>query len=246
MSVWIWFWKHTTNGTVAQSLWVLRRVQLQYGRYRFLQWPFAQRQKRVNLYSISQIVTTDNWTSTWPWTSKLKRKLFNCLLYSSILFRLKQYQKVSLVCDNHLYTEGNETTDYSTIDFLAEIAPPFSQVFWTCMWTNHNHTCDTLFTPVLTEEGVCYTFNMLDRDDIFTNEVYHNKEFLHHNFDRHGWTLEDGYAKDAGKDTFPNRAMSSGQSAGMSMLLRAFDYDLDYICKGPVQGFKVSWESNYS
>lgn len=152
---------------------------------------------------------------------------------------LKQYQKVSLVCDNHLYTEGNETTDYSTIDFLAEIAPPFSQVFWTCMWTNHNHTCDTLFTPVLTEEGVCYTFNMLDRDDIFTNEVYHNKEFLHHNFDRHGWTLEDGYAKDAGKDTFPNRAMSSGQSAGMSMLLRAFDYDLDYICKGPVQGFKI-------
>lgn len=54
-----------------------------------------------------------------------------------------------------------------------------------------------------------------------------------------GWTLEDGYPKTAEKDTFPRRAVSAGASAGMFLLLRAYEQDLDYVCRGPVQGFKV-------
>lgn len=56
-----------------------------------------------------------------------------------------------------------------------------------------------------------------------------------------GWTLETGYPKTAEKDTFPRRAMSAGSSAGLFLLLRAFEPDLDYICRGPVQGFKVKF-----
>ena len=54
-----------------------------------------------------------------------------------------------------------------------------------------------------------------------------------------GWTLEDGYPRVAGKDTFPRRVMSAGSKAGLFLLLRAYEQDLDYVCRGPVQGFKV-------
>lgn len=54
-----------------------------------------------------------------------------------------------------------------------------------------------------------------------------------------GWTLEGGYPLDAEKDTYPRRAMSAGTRAGLVILMRAYEQDLDYICRGPVQGFKV-------
>lgn len=53
------------------------------------------------------------------------------------------------------------------------------------------------------------------------------------------WSLEGGYPKDSARQTYPNRAISAGQGAGLSILMRAKEKDLDYICRGPVQGFKV-------
>ncbi|XP_017770444.1 PREDICTED: pickpocket protein 28-like [Nicrophorus vespilloides] len=151
----------------------------------------------------------------------------------------KQYSDASLVCDTHLFHHGGNLTNLETLDFLAKVAPQFEEVLMMCKWTNMNETCSNLYTTVLTEDGICFTFNMLDRDDIYTNEVYHNKDFLKHGHDRHGWTLEKGYLKDAGRNTFPRRALSSGSKAGLTLLLRAFEQDIDYICKGPVQGFKL-------
>lgn len=68
---------------------------------------------------------------------------------------------------------------------------------------------------------------------------FHNADYLAHGFSTNGWSLEKGYPVNAGKDTFPRRALSAGATAGLSMLLRAYDPDLDFICRGPVQGFKV-------
>lgn len=54
-----------------------------------------------------------------------------------------------------------------------------------------------------------------------------------------GWTLDSGYPKTEGIDTFPLRAQASGSKAALSMLMTLYQQDLDYVCKGPVQGFKV-------
>lgn len=54
-----------------------------------------------------------------------------------------------------------------------------------------------------------------------------------------GWALEMGYPKDSPKDTFPRRAMSAGAAGGLFLVLSAYKQDLDYICRGPVQGFRV-------
>ena len=80
---------------------------------------------------------------------------------------------------------------------------------------------------------------MLDRNAIYTNEVYHNKDFLHHDKSTDNWALENGYPEDGAQETYPYRALTAGAKAGLTVLLKAFDQDLDYVCRGPVQGFKV-------
>lgn len=54
-----------------------------------------------------------------------------------------------------------------------------------------------------------------------------------------GWNLEDGYPKNASLETFPRRALGNGAKSGLFILLRAYQPDCDYLCRGPVQGFKV-------
>lgn len=81
----------------------------------------------------------------------------------------------------------------------------------------------------------------LAKNKIFLNIVIYS--YLDHKYMEHGkgtddWSLELGY-QTAKKDTFPRRAMSAGSSAGLFLELKAYGPDLDYICKGPVQGFKV-------
>ncbi|KAF5291401.1 hypothetical protein FQR65_LT01711 [Abscondita terminalis] len=138
---------------------------------------------------------------------------------------LSMLERISLVCDSHLHPEGNETIDYDTIDFLAQVSPPFEEVFYECKWMNQVKNCKDLFTPTLSEEGICFTFNMLDRDELFANVAFQNREYLHHGLKSTNWSLENGYPDEVGKDAYPIRAISAGQGAGLSI--------------GPVQGFKL-------
>lgn len=62
--------------------------------------------------------------------------------------------------------------------------------------------------------------------------------FLNHNLSSQNWTLEDGYSTDD-PHTYPNRVLGPGARAGFNIVLKLEDFDLDYICRGPVQGFKI-------
>lgn len=54
------------------------------------------------------------------------------------------------------------------------------------------------------------------------------------------WSLENGYSNGSQiNDTYPYRSFGAGLRGGLTVLLRLYDYDLDYLCRGPVQGFKV-------
>lgn len=53
------------------------------------------------------------------------------------------------------------------------------------------------------------------------------------------WSLGDGYSSTASLETYPRRALGAGANNALVVVLRAYDYDLDYYCRGPVQGFKV-------
>lgn len=53
------------------------------------------------------------------------------------------------------------------------------------------------------------------------------------------WTIEDGYTEGADLEAHPHRVLAAGSRAGLFVLLSLYDQELDYLCRGPVQGFKV-------
>ena len=63
-------------------------------------------------------------------------------------------------------------------------------------------------------------------------------KYLKHNLTSKFWTLEDGYStKDP--ETYPRRVLGPGARAGFNIVLKLTEPDLDYLCRGPVQGFKI-------
>lgn len=42
-------------------------------------------------------------------------------------------------------------------------------IFFECLWNIHHTNCESMFRPILTEEGLCYTFNMLNNSDLYAD-----------------------------------------------------------------------------
>lgn len=57
----------------------------------------------------------------------------------------------------------------------------------------------------------------------------------------HHWKLENGYdaSIDFDPQTYPYRVLGSGARVGLFVILKLYEQNLDYICRGPVQGFKI-------
>lgn len=55
------------------------------------------------------------------------------------------------------------------------------------------------------------------------------------------WNLQNGYNDNHENlnEAYPQRVFGAGARVGLFALLRLFEQDLEYICRGPVQGFKI-------
>lgn len=55
------------------------------------------------------------------------------------------------------------------------------------------------------------------------------------------WTLEEGYkvTESNGLDVYPYRMTSAGAKLGLSAFLRIFQENVNFLCRGPSQGFKI-------
>lgn len=85
-----------------------------------------------------------------------------------------------------------------------------------CKFKQQLIDCTELFKEVLTDEGICYTFN---------------------SFDRANMVQEEGKSDDQPHMILP------GAFAGLNVVLYTKSSDLDFICKGPVQGYKLKVHS---
>lgn len=56
------------------------------------------------------------------------------------------------------------------------------------------------------------------------------------------WSLEEGYTPDQEK-TYPHRVNGAGKMFGITLILKVNNYDIDYTCSGPVQGFKITFHT---
>ncbi|XP_055528659.1 pickpocket protein 28-like [Wyeomyia smithii] len=154
---------------------------------------------------------------------------------------------VAQVCDAHIFQDKplNQTFDRDCVDWLRNVSVSASDMLMMCSWRNNVSACDNFFTETLTEEGVCYTFNSLGADDLLRQEVLHEDyTYVTANKSSPQWTLETGYKDDADIDTYPLRVLGAGARGGLNILLSLYEYDLDFLCRGPVQGFKVLLHSS--
>lgn len=51
--------------------------------------------------------------------------------------------------------------------FLSVLAPQIIDIMELCMLRGFEVPCDELFTNVLTDRGLCFTFNMLNGDKLY-------------------------------------------------------------------------------
>lgn len=79
-------------------------------------------------------------------------------------------EAVSQVCDSHLtdkFKIGGDWTDYNVTEMLKRMAPSFNETMMLCKFRNKLEYCDDFFEEVLTDEGLCFTFNMINSKELY-------------------------------------------------------------------------------
>lgn len=58
------------------------------------------------------------------------------------------------------------------------------------------------------------------------------------------WNIDDGYNNDVPRHkSYPYRAVDAGLEYSLFVVLKTNNYDIDYLCGGYTQGFKVAFHS---
>ncbi|KAG5865225.1 hypothetical protein JTB14_020373 [Gonioctena quinquepunctata] len=157
---------------------------------------------------------------------------------------MKSTQYLSLLCDNidHTYREKlNLNATFSAEKFyehLDNLKPLQSAVFFMCYFMGKEVECEDLFVPIVLDDGICYTFNMLNREDLFKEDVVHYTNF-HQNQNHTNWTIDGGYPSGIGRNVYPKRALLAGADSGLEIYLMQNVEESDYLCFRDMQGFNV-------
>ncbi|XP_077285519.1 pickpocket protein 28-like [Arctopsyche grandis] len=130
-------------------------------------------------------------------------------------------------------------TDFS-LDFLKEVTPNRDE-YLECLWKRQEKNCFNEFVPITTNKGFCFSFNLLDSKELFEETAVQYDEYnITKRKISNGWNLETGYPSDSTLDAYPERGSSPSSGAGLHVMLYAISKNLDYLCSGTMQGFRVS------
>lgn len=69
-----------------------------------------------------------------------------------------------------IYENLNITRSFAIVEVIKELAPPMKDFFSACYFDNTLRECSEMFTETLTDDGICYTFNIANSDQIFNKK----------------------------------------------------------------------------
>lgn len=80
---------------------------------------------------------------------------------------------LSHICDLKTFggfEVGKNFTDAVLIQQINDISIKLNDSLHYCNWHYKDKKCFELFRPILTEEGICFTFNSLNSRDIYSKK----------------------------------------------------------------------------
>ncbi|CAH1275636.1 unnamed protein product [Diabrotica balteata] len=166
-------------------------------------------------------------------------------------FEMQTTQYMTLLCDGDndvddiedLLLENDTFTNHyydrlDEIDTLEKLVEEFNCDFMGDF--EDSFDCNEIFTPIILDGGICYTFNMLNREEIFRPKVYQYNHSHQVKWEpKSSWSVDDGYSADSGKFAYPRRALQSGADNALQVTLFARVQDNDYICNSDI-GYSIS------
>lgn len=163
------------------------------------------------------------------------------LMYLQALSQICDFEvgdTVSAVIGNKL-----ENVNISNVNIprsLFEISNDFHNSSFMSFSTEKLWPMKSVCREIVTSEGVCYVFNMLDRRDLYSEELTDTLRFpINSRLERSNWTVF-GYPDDKDENAFPYRIIGSGRKAGISIVLRMRRKNIDYACKDTAEGFRLT------
>ncbi|XP_055590908.1 pickpocket protein 28-like [Uranotaenia lowii] len=94
---------------------------------------------------------------------------------------------------------------------------------------------------ILTDDGICYNFNLLDFKELFRKEQLSDAyRFMEWNNPKSEWNREEGYDSDR-LESYPRRISGSGTKFNLYLLLQRNRTDEAAMCQGTRNGFKVAF-----
>lgn len=240
----------------------------------------AQFHRRLSLHVLSWWRTFQNCHWTWVYNRIVLTVEMNWLWFMfwgilHFVFRLEMMKVASLICDSKGSVDvqsffSDIYSNSSVLRMIKELAPAFHDTIIDCKLFIETRNCDQLFYPVITAEGLCYTFNSLNVSDIVTEEwvrdnwvvtfrSYLNnvltKSFTTNRYDvdlfsqtlgnASNWNFENGYSYRADGIDYPVRVFGTGVQGCLRVLLKTLNQDIDHLCGGAIQGFKVTFHPPY-
>ncbi|XP_063915458.1 pickpocket protein 28-like [Zophobas morio] len=153
-----------------------------------------------------------------------------------------KFSYIASLCTYHpeLTYNLNDFVDAENMfEFLEKVSPKFLENISDCFYMGHAYNCSDIFTPIVTDEGLCYAFNLLNRENILSDTVLHYNNYHSLTKYRAEWSLEHGYKNSAGKNTYPRRALHAGALFDFELKIQTLDNELDFTCGSSIQGYKI-------
>lgn len=89
------------------------------------------------------------------------------------IFRSARIQALSHLCvEEYMFDYDEKYAKASIFNVIEEMAPDLNDTLRVCLWKEDgdDDTCSQLFIPILTEDGLCFSFNALNSNETYTDK----------------------------------------------------------------------------
>ncbi|XP_058456325.1 pickpocket protein 28-like [Malaya genurostris] len=145
------------------------------------------------------------------------------------------------LCDAPCLYNINYSTPASPniVRVINEVAPTLEDVCESLTWNLDKLNCTGLFQRVLTEDGVCFSFNPISAKELFREDRLHRQYSYSEAFiPIQNWDPEIGYGSIDAEVEYPRRSFLDDKKIDLVINLRLNQNDFDYGCRTE-QGFMV-------